>query len=64
MDWIFYVIGGLLVLLAIYILVREIKRMAKGKSCDNCKGCSYGGSCSMQKQQEFNKDKSNDTDEK
>ncbi len=45
MDWLFYVICGVIILLAIYIFVKRVRNMLKGKCCDDCKHCSAKGSC-------------------
>lgn len=45
MIWLVYIICGIIVLLAIFILVKEIRKMLKGKFCENCKSCAVKDSC-------------------
>jgi hypothetical protein len=45
MDWVFYIICGLIVLLAVFIVIREIRKMAQGKCCENCKNCAMRSQC-------------------
>ncbi|WMJ23819.1 FeoB-associated Cys-rich membrane protein [Paludicola sp. MB14-C6] len=45
MEWIFYIICGLIVALAVFIVVREIRKMMKGKCCENCKSCGVKNQC-------------------
>ncbi len=45
MEWIVYIICGLLVVLAVYIFIKEIRKMLKGRCCDNCKHCNVKGQC-------------------
>lgn len=56
MQWIVYVICGLLVILAIYIFVKEIRKMLKGKCCENCKHCTVKDRCDA-KEEHKNKEK-------
>ncbi|MFZ2537558.1 MAG: FeoB-associated Cys-rich membrane protein [Oscillospiraceae bacterium] len=43
------VICVLLVLLAVYIVVRTIIQSFKGKCCEGCKGCSVKDQCNVTK---------------
>ena len=45
--WIVYVICAIVILLSIVILIREIRKMIKGKCCDNCKHCKMQDKCDV-----------------
>lgn len=47
-----YIICGIVIVLAILIFVREIRKMIKGKCCDNCKHCKMQGKCDVAKKDE------------
>lgn len=40
---------GLLIGLALYLLVRSLRKMVKGRCCEGCDGCSQTGNCSSLK---------------
>jgi hypothetical protein len=37
---------GLLIGLALYLLIRSLRRMVKGRCCEGCDGCSQASNCS------------------
>ena len=37
---------GLVIALALFLLVRSLRKMAKGRCCEGCDGCSQAGNCS------------------
>lgn len=37
---------GLLIGLALYLLVRSLRGMAKGRCCEGCVGCQHAADCS------------------
>lgn len=46
MIWLVYGICGILILLAIWIFVKEIRKMIKGRCCEDCKHCAVKDNCS------------------
>lgn len=42
-----YIIAGIIVLLAIFIVVQAVRKMMKGRCCENCKHCSVKDSCNV-----------------
>ncbi|MEG0570076.1 MAG: FeoB-associated Cys-rich membrane protein [Oscillospiraceae bacterium] len=48
MKYVIIAICILLIVLAIFIFVRAIIKMSKGKCCENCKHCSVKEKCHVQ----------------
>lgn len=40
------VVCGIIIALAIFLLVRSLRKMAKGRCCEGCAGCSQKEHCS------------------
>lgn len=49
----YLVIGicAVLIVLAVWLFVRNIRNIAKGKCCEGCKGCAQHGNCSAEEEQ-------------
>lgn len=39
------IICGIIIGLAVYLLIRSLRKMAKGRCCEGCAGCRYAADC-------------------
>jgi hypothetical protein len=46
LQFIVIVFCGLLIGLALFLLIRSLRRMAKGRCCEGCDGCPQADNCS------------------
>jgi hypothetical protein len=46
LTFIVIVFCGLLIGLALFLLIRSLRRMIKGRCCEGCDGCSQASNCS------------------
>ncbi|MGI6404843.1 MAG: FeoB-associated Cys-rich membrane protein [Oscillospiraceae bacterium] len=40
------ILCGLVIALALYLLVRSLRKMSQGQCCEGCSGCSHKNNCS------------------
>jgi len=46
----------LIILLAVYILIKTLRSSFKGNCCGGCAGCKLKGNCSLENKIEINKE--------
>lgn len=46
------VLCGLIIALALYLLVRSVRKISKGQCCEGCTGCPHTNTCSSYRPEE------------
>jgi len=50
MAWIAYVLAGMIILLAAWIVVRRVREFVKTKGMSACENCPYANACGQKKE--------------